>query len=323
MPTLTTILLNYNHARFLPHSLASLLAQTRLTNELIIIDDASTDNSIDVISDFLPKFSNAELVRNPVNQGTVANMNDGLRLGQGTYVHFAAADDVFYSQLYEIGLTLLEDNPAAALFSSRSDLIDETGQALKASMPSAGHPLLARGFISPAEAQCFLMREDGWFMGNTTLFCRAKVLKEGGFPLELQSFADGYVSRLLALKYGSCFSSDVLAAWRRLEDGFSSSINRSPEKSSAVIANAEQRMLANAAVFPPGYVRRWKGRQQFGIRRQALARERAQSAAGGVTRHYFGEVNKKIQTGILFLKLRPWDLVLKCLQWVSSYRRWK
>ena len=63
MSTLTTILLNYNHARFLPHSLASLLAQTRRANELIIIDDASTDNSIEVISDFLPKFPNAELVR--------------------------------------------------------------------------------------------------------------------------------------------------------------------------------------------------------------------------------------------------------------------
>ena len=321
MSTLTTILLNYNHARFLPHSLASLLAQTRRANELIIIDDASTDNSIEVISDFLPKFPNAELVPNPVNQGTVANMNDGLRLGQGTYVHFAAADDVFYPQLYEIGLTVLAANPAAALFSSRSDVIDETDRNLKLSMPSAGYPLRAPGFISPAQAQRFLMRHDGWFMGNTALFCRAKVLEEGGFPPELQSFADGYVCRLLALKYGSCFSPDVLAAWRRLEDGFSSSINRSPEKSSAFIASAEQRMLANGAVFPPGYVRRWKGRQQFGIRRQALARECDQRTVDGTARRLFRELNRKIQTGFLFLKLRPRDLIAKCLQCVTSYRR--
>ena len=318
MPTLTTILLNYNHAPFLPYSLASLLAQTRLANELIIIDDASTDNSIEVISDFLPKFPNAELVRNPVNQGTVANMNNGLRLGQGTYVHFAAADDVFYPQLYEIGLSLLEDNPTAALFSSRSDVIDETGQDLKASMPSAGYPLRGTGVISPAEAQRFLMREDGWFMGNTTLFCRDRMLEEGGFPLELKSFADGYMSRFLALKYGSCFSSDVLAVWRRMEDGFSSSINRCPEKANAFIANAEQRMLANSAIFPSGYARRWKGRQQFGIRRQAL-RERDQPT-GGVTRRLFGRLNRTVQTGILFLKLRPWDLATKCLQYVNFSR---
>ena len=231
MPTLTTILVNYNHARFLPHSLHSLLAQTHQANELIVVDDASTDSSIDVISEFLPRFPNARLVRNSVNQGTVTNMNDGLRLGMGTYVHFAAADDIFYPQLYETGLRLLEANPGAAIFCSRSDAIDEAGHSLNERTPSPEYPLHAPGFISPADAQRFLMREDGWFMGNTTLFRCAAVLAEGGFPPELQAFADGYMSRLLALKYGSCFSPDVLAAWRRLADGYSASIVEISRKS--------------------------------------------------------------------------------------------
>src|SRR5262249_29264685 len=197
------------------------------------------------------------LIRKPANLGTVANMNDGLTLGQSTYIHFAAADDIFYPRLYESGMLLLEANPEASIFSSRSDIVDSACRHLEAARPPSGHPLLAPGFISPAEAQRFLMRADGWFMGNTTLFRRAAVLYEGGFPSELQAFADGYMSRLLALKYGSCFSPEVLSAWRRLEGGYSSSIVDSPAKASLMVASAEQKMRAASSVFPPQYVSRW------------------------------------------------------------------
>lgn len=308
MPSLTTILVNYNHARFLPDSLRSLLAQARPGNELIVIDDASTDNSIDVISKFLPRFSNARLVCNSENQGTVANMNDGLRLGQGTYVHFAAADDIFYPQFYATGLKLLVSNPAAAIFCSRSDAIDEAGHDLNQTTPPAGYPLASPGFISPVEARAFLIREDGWFMGNTTLFRRAVLIEEGGFPVDLQAFADGYISRLLALKYGSCFSPDILAAWRRLTTGYSVSIVESAAKANLMFANAEQRMRAADSVFPPQYVTRWKARQRFDFGLRKLAHFRRRYAASGLVKRTIGVMTEKIGAVVLLFTLRPWDL---------------
>ena len=321
MPALTTILVNYNHARFLPSSLRSVLAQTRPPDELIVIDDTSTDNSVNVISKFLSAYPNARLVRNPVNQGTVANMNDGLRLGQGTYVHFAAADDIFYPRLYETGMTVLEANPAAALFSSRSDVIDEAGRSLSEPTPLAGYPVQKSGFISPDEAQRFLMREDGWFMGNTTLFRRSAVLDEGGFPAELQAFADGYISRLLALKYGSCFSPEVLAAWRHLTGGYSTSIVESREKASLMVANAERKMLAANSVFSPRYVARWKSRQQFDFRLRALARFRRNLAPGGPLKRTIGAIGEKAGAALLLVTLRPWDLPVAIRKRLAMFRR--
>ena len=125
---LTAVLTNFNHGRYLPRSLGSILEQTRPPDEVIVIDDASTDDSIAIIDALLPGFPNARLVRNLVNQGVIANLNDGLRLARGEYVHFAAADDVFYRRLYEVGMRLLEQHPGAALFSARSDLIDAAGR---------------------------------------------------------------------------------------------------------------------------------------------------------------------------------------------------
>ena len=320
MLSLTTVLVNYNHARFLPYSLRSLLAQTHRGGELIIIDDASTDNSVDVISEFLPRFPNARFVRNPVNQGTVANMNDGLRLGQGTYIHFAAADDIFYPSLYATGLRLLEANPGAAIFCSRSDGIDEAGRDLKRISPPAAYPLSISGFISPLEARDLLMREDGWFMGNTTLFRRAAVIDEGGFPVDLQAFADGYMSRLLALKYGSCFSPDILAAWRQLADGYSVSIVESPAKANLMFASTEKRMRAPNSVFPSRYATRWMARQQFDLRLRRLARFRRNFAAGGLVKRAIGAIAENIGAVILFVTLRPWDLVATIRKRIVVYR---
>ena len=178
---LTTVLVNFNHGRYLPLSLQSIFRQTRPPDELIVIDDASTDDSIEVVARLLPGHSNARLVRNQVNQGTVANMNDGLRLAQGSYIHFAAADDLFYPRLYETAVDLMTANPGAAVFSSRSDVIDENGRSLDAPIPRAGYPSRRPTFLTPDDVARHLMREDAWFMGNAAVFRRECLVAAGGF----------------------------------------------------------------------------------------------------------------------------------------------
>ena len=320
MTSLTTIFVNYNHARFIPDSLGSLLAQTRAADELIVIDDTSTDNSVEVISSLLPRHPNARLIRNPINQGCFANVNDGLKLAQGDVVHLAAADDVFYPEFYAKAVNLMDAYPHASLFSSRSDVIDEQGRNLNHPIPWAGRPLREPGFISPARAASILMCEDGWFMGNTALFRRKILIDEGCFPEDLLSFADGYVCRSLALKYGACFSPDILAAWRRMASGFASSVNENPDKTRRYIANAEQRMLAAASVFPAGYAKRWKARQQFDVRRATLAKAAARSDSASVPRRLLARLAEKVRAAILLVTLRPWDAMTNIRQRIDFYR---
>jgi glycosyltransferase involved in cell wall biosynthesis len=320
MTVLTTVLVNYNHGRFLRHSLGSLLAQSRIPDELIIIDDASTDDSVAIITALISDLPNARFVRNPVNQGCLANVNDGLKLSRGDVVHFAAADDVFYPELYVTAENLLNVYPQAALFSARSDIIDEQGRNANAPIPWAGHPVRENCFISPSQAAVILMREDGWFMGNTALFRRKMLIEEGGFPEELSSFADGYLCRLLALKFGACFSPRVLSAWRRMANGFASSVSRDPEKVRLLVANAEKRMMDADNRFPRGYAKRWRARQQFDVRRAALAEAAARSDSAGPMRRYLARALEKIRAAILLFELRPWDAAANLRQRFDLYR---
>jgi glycosyltransferase involved in cell wall biosynthesis len=191
--TVTVVLTNYNHSRFLRESLGSLLNQTRPAEEYIIIDDASTDDSVAVILDLISRVPEAKLVKNPNNIGCVAGMNKGLSMAKGDIVLFAAADDVFYPELLKVGVQLMEAYPQAAIFSARSDLLDAAG--LNKGRFHSPQPLTRPGFLDATTALGHMLRDDGWFMGNTALYRRSALLAEGKFDEKLGSFADGYIYR--------------------------------------------------------------------------------------------------------------------------------
>jgi glycosyltransferase involved in cell wall biosynthesis len=298
---LTVVLPNFNHARFLRYALDALMGQTRPADELIIIDDASTDDSVSVIKPYMKRHPNMCLVRNEKNQGVVRNMNDGLVLARGTLVFFAAADDVVYPRLLEAAAGLLDSYPQAALFSGRSDLIDIEGRRT-GTLPTP-IPLSCPGFLDPVAVSRHLLQDDGWFMGNCTIYRRESLIAVNGFSEELGAFTDGYVSRLLALKHGACFSPEILGAWRRAEGGLAWSQSASLEATSELISIAESKMIA-ANVFSSKYVGRWKRRHMFGVRRFALEHGHRPSEP-----KYFllKSVRRRILVLLWFVKLRPWD----------------
>jgi glycosyltransferase involved in cell wall biosynthesis len=305
--TLTVVLSNFNHARFLPAALEALLRQHRPADELIIIDDASTDDSVAVISAFLPRHPNARLHRNPANQGVIRNMNDGLQRARSSLVYFAAADDITYPSLFTQGVALLEAFPEAALFSSRSDIIDAAGR--NHGVLATPNPRTMPGYLGPGDIGPLLMRGGEWFMGNTTLYRRAPLLAEGGFAAELGAYTDGYISCLLALKHGACYAPDVLAAWRRMDGGMAWSHSANRERTAQLIATVERKMSAAGTVFPTGYVDRWRRRYLFGARRftviQATRGTRSQSAWRG----WLASAGAVILVAWWFVTLRPWDVV--------------
>lgn len=303
---LTVILSNYNHARFLPHALNALFAQSRPAEEIILIDDASTDGSVAVIEAHLSRHPNIRLVRNPKNLGVIANLNRGLQLARGNKMYFAAADDIAYPALFEKSLALLDRYPRAALCSSRCDIIGSEGCSRPAMVVPM--PRSSPGYIEPSDVARQLMRDDSWFMGPTTLWHREPLFAIGGFPEELGAFTDGYVSRLLALQYGACFSPEVLAAWRRMSGGMAWSQTMSAD-AGKFTQLVERKMAEASGVFPPGYAERWKRRYVFSARRFALVQERHAACSKGLMRWVVAVATEMFLTTWLFMKLRPFDLV--------------
>lgn len=98
MINITIVMPAYNVAHYIPRAIESVLQQDYEHWELIIINDGSTDNTLDVIESFAQKDSRIKWV-NQENQGVSAARNRGLSLAQGRYITFLDADD-FYEKHY-------------------------------------------------------------------------------------------------------------------------------------------------------------------------------------------------------------------------------
>ena len=100
-PLISVIVPVYNVEDYLEGCLRSLLAQTYPRVEIILVDDASTDNSGALCSDYASRDSRIQSARLPQNRGPSAARNEGICRAQGAYISFVDADDRVEPELLE------------------------------------------------------------------------------------------------------------------------------------------------------------------------------------------------------------------------------
>jgi glycosyltransferase involved in cell wall biosynthesis len=88
----------HNYARFLPDAWESLLGQTRLPDKVVILDDASSDDTAEVASRLIADCPFATVLRNETNLGAVGTFNRGLKALETDYVMVLSADDILSTQ---------------------------------------------------------------------------------------------------------------------------------------------------------------------------------------------------------------------------------
>ncbi len=93
-PLVSVICLCYNHSRFVKEAVESVLNQTYQNIQLILVDDASTDNSVDVIRQILETNPSIEFIPITQNMGNCKAFNRGLAKAKGEYIIDLAADDI-------------------------------------------------------------------------------------------------------------------------------------------------------------------------------------------------------------------------------------
>jgi hypothetical protein len=269
-PTLSVIMPNYNHGRFLREALAAVAAQSYAPVEILVIDDGSTDDSVAIVSELAKKNPLIRLLRNEKNLGVIATMNRGLQAATGDYLLGASADDKILPGLFEKSMDLLSRNPSAALCSSLSYLADEDLKPIG----DVYCPVVAKSprYLPPAEVLQKLKTHGSWFLGNTTVYRRAALVEAGGFMPELSSYTDGFISLVLALKHGACFLPERLACWRRLSSGFSSQSAAGPTESLKIMARAGELMRTRYRdLFPEEFVALWERDWFFNLLDDTLA----------------------------------------------------
>lgn len=101
MPKISIIVPVYNSEQELRECLNSLIEQTEKDIEIIIIDDGSTDRSIEIEKEYKDKYSNIKLYKNKKNLGQGVARNKGIEIAQGDYITFVDSDDYVHPEMYE------------------------------------------------------------------------------------------------------------------------------------------------------------------------------------------------------------------------------
>ena len=131
-PKISVCVPTYNYARYLPEAIESILGQTFTDFELLIIDDNSTDDTVDIVSKYAAIDARIKFYVNDVNIGMVENWNLCLTRATGEYIKFVFGDDLLCSRdaLQKMAL-ILEGNKAVSLVASSRNLIDAHSRPIK------------------------------------------------------------------------------------------------------------------------------------------------------------------------------------------------
>jgi len=153
MSGVSVIIPAFNHARFIAQTLDCVLAQTYPAQEIIVVDDGSTDNT----QGTLDTYRNRIRVIYQRNQGPSAARNAGISVSRGEYLLFLDADDLVPPDKLKLQVAALATRPEMALVYSAWQYVDASGEQVLAEM----HPqkegqllteLLLRAFFFPIAA---------------------------------------------------------------------------------------------------------------------------------------------------------------------------
>jgi glycosyltransferase involved in cell wall biosynthesis len=107
-PLVSVILPAYNQSQYIGECISSLLAQTFSNFELLIVEDKSTDNTVDIISSFHD--SRIKVIHNAANLGLAASVNRAIKISQGEFIARMDADDVAVATRLEKQVLYLNHN---------------------------------------------------------------------------------------------------------------------------------------------------------------------------------------------------------------------
>lgn len=134
LPRVSVVVPNYNYGRYLAQRLQSIAGQTLPIYEIIVLDDASTDDSRDVLRQLRSALApEPRLIFNETNSGSVFRQwHRGVAEATGDYVWIAEADDLSAPDFLERIMAAMHADPSIVMGYSQSVQIDEAGATLAA-----------------------------------------------------------------------------------------------------------------------------------------------------------------------------------------------
>ena len=190
----------YNGSNFIAESIESVLAQTFEDFQLLVVDNCSTDNTGEIVSNFSD--SRLEYVRNKKNLGIVGNHNHCMRLAKGEYICIWHHDDVMLPGNLKFKVQLLDEHPEVGFVHSNIILIDDRGEVVVPEIWFEGsrHDYIEDGLTAFKKYISYLHNGASIFIG-AVLARRSSYQKVGQFNAELPYCLDSEMWLRMMLFY--------------------------------------------------------------------------------------------------------------------------
>lgn len=207
----------YNCDKYIGQAIQSVLDQTYSDWELLITDDASTDNTVSIIRSFIGADSRIRLYVNPENQKLLRTRNKLLDAASGDLITFQDGDDYSHPQRLELMVKEFEANPSLGVLGSQVAHTNERGKILRVTQKPTGYKdVLQR------------MYEEN-VIGDSTMMIKKEALQEVGGKFREYfdglSYQDYDLSLLLAEKFEAYSLPQVLYYYRQYGQSTSKTVS--------------------------------------------------------------------------------------------------
>jgi hypothetical protein len=128
-PLVSVVMSVFNGQTFLSEAVESILHQSFQDFEFVVIDDGSTDGTVDILSTFAKRDKRVRVVRQH-NQGRPKSLNDGIGFASGRYIARMDADDIAFPNRLETQIDFMEQNPEVGLLGGAFERINSAGQTI-------------------------------------------------------------------------------------------------------------------------------------------------------------------------------------------------
>lgn len=209
MDTVSVVIPTYNRASFLKHSIGSVLEQTHAIQEIIVVDDGSTDNSKDIVES-LARHKPIKYIYQE-NKGISSARNAGIVASSGDYIAFLDSDDAWLPTKIEKQLETFKNNSSLGLVHCKIDFIDATGN--RSTPPSTG-------WLPDASGKCLeKLLQSCLIHTSAAMVPRSVIHSVGMFDETLRTNEDYEFFLRIAHTHEIACVNEVLSVYRTHEGG--------------------------------------------------------------------------------------------------------
>ncbi len=220
MPKVTIACLCYNHADFVADALQSVIEQTFKDWELIVVDDASADNSKAEIEQFVSNHRHYAIrtIFLDKNVGNCKAFNKALTLSEADYIIDFAADDILLPERIELGVAKLDTQPEVAINFTNANYINASAAYIKTHYPVNS---LGKATTIVPEGDVFEQVIKNYFICSPTMMYRSAFLKAIGGYDETLAYEDFDLKIRLSSRHKFSYTDEILVHKRLINSSMS------------------------------------------------------------------------------------------------------